>query len=131
MNDRSARLTGTAPVLLVQDVQKSVDHYRDALGFTAVVISGDPPTFALLRRDAGAVHLVRADDPAVIRPHWRVQSKTSNVYFWVDDAASLYQEYQQRGATIDWTLYTTPWGTREFGIQDIDGHDIAFGQPLP
>jgi uncharacterized glyoxalase superfamily protein PhnB len=30
------------------------------------------------------------------------------------------------GAPIDYTIYDTPWGFREFGVQDPDGHDIAF-----
>ena len=34
-----------------------------------------------------------------------------------------------RGAIIDWTLYCAPWGGMEFGIQDLDDHDIAFAQP--
>jgi uncharacterized glyoxalase superfamily protein PhnB len=125
---RTAHLTGTAPILLVRDVAAAIAHYRDALGFTLVVATPDPPTFALLQRDAGSVMLTRADDPSVIVPNWTVQSKTSNLYFWVDDAAALYEEYQHSGARIDWTLYDTPWGSREFGVQDLDGYDIAFAQ---
>jgi uncharacterized glyoxalase superfamily protein PhnB len=130
LDKSSARVTGSAAVLLVRDVEKSLGYYRDALGFTPIVVTPDPPTFALLRRGEGAVILTRADDPTVIVPYWTVQSKTSNVYFWVDDAESLYEEYQGRGAKIDWTLYDTPWGTREFGVQDIDGYDLAFNQVL-
>jgi uncharacterized glyoxalase superfamily protein PhnB len=126
----SVRFTGSAAVLLVRDVQKALEHYRDALGFTPIVATPEPPTFALLRRGEGAVVLQHADDPSVIVPYWTVQSKTSNVYFWVDDAESLYEEYQGRGAKIDWALYDTPWGTREFGVQDIDGYDLAFSQAL-
>jgi hypothetical protein len=37
---------------------------------------------------------------------------------------------QERGAGIDYTIYDAPSGFREFGVQDPDGHDIAFGQPL-
>ena len=33
-------------------------------------------------------------------------------------------------AAIDYTIYDAPHGFREFGVQDPDGHDIAFGQPL-
>jgi catechol 2,3-dioxygenase-like lactoylglutathione lyase family enzyme len=93
----SVRFTGSAAVLLVRDVQKALEHYRDALGFTPIVATPEPPTFALLRRGEGAVVLQHADDPSVIVPYWTVQSKTSNVYFWVDDAESLYEEYQGRG----------------------------------
>ena len=35
-----------------------------------------------------------------------------------------------RGAEIDYTLYDAPSGFREFGVQDPDGHDIAFGEPI-
>jgi hypothetical protein len=29
-----------------------------------------------------------------------------------------------------YTIYDSPWGFREFGVQDPDGYDIGFGQPL-
>jgi uncharacterized glyoxalase superfamily protein PhnB len=130
MNGHEANLTGSAPVLLVREVQGSVTYYRDTLGFDLIIATPDPPTFALLRRGQAAVIFQQADDPSRIVPHWTIQSKTSNVYFWVDDAEALYREYQGREAKIDWTLYDTPWGTREFGVQDIDGYDLAFVQVL-
>ena len=43
---------------------------------------------------------------------------------------ALYADLQQRGAKIDYELHDKPYGCREFGIQDLDGHDIAFGQNL-
>ena len=65
-----------------------------------------------------------------ITPNWRLADKTCDAYIWVDDADLIYQELIQRGASIDFTLYETPWGTKEFGIQDLDDHDIAFGQVI-
>ena len=53
-----------------------------------------------------------------------------NAYIRVDDADAIYAEVQERGARIDYTIYDAPHGFREFGVQDPDGHDIAFGQPL-
>ena len=32
------------------------------------------------------------------------------------------------GATIDYGPCDQPYGRREFGIQDVDGYDIGFGQ---
>ena len=74
--------------------------------------------------------LAQAGRGAKLIPNWKIVDKTWNVYFWVDDADALYHEVQKRGAIIDYTIYTTPWGTREFGVQDLDDHDIAFGQVL-
>ena len=48
-------------------------------------------------------------------------------YFWVDDAEAIYAEFQNSGAIIDYTLYNA-LGHQEFGVQDLDDHDIAFGQ---
>jgi uncharacterized glyoxalase superfamily protein PhnB len=43
---------------------------------------------------------------------------------------AVYAEVQERGAEIDYTIYDAPHGFREFGVQDPDGHDIAFGSPV-
>ena len=74
--------------------------------------------------------LSQVKNPADIRPHWTIVDKMWNVYFWVDDAIAIYDELQRRGAKIDYELYNALHGCREFGIQDLDGHDIAFGQIL-
>jgi len=74
--------------------------------------------------------LALASDPTKIVPNWKIVDKTCNAYIRVDDGDAIYAEVQERGAEIDYELYDTPWGFREFGVQDPDGHDIAFGQPL-
>jgi predicted enzyme related to lactoylglutathione lyase len=69
-------------------------------------------------------------DPERIVPNWKIVENVWNVYIRVDDADAIYAEVQKRGAGIDYTIYDAPHGFREFGVQDPDGHDIAFGQPL-
>jgi hypothetical protein len=44
----AAKLTASAPVLLVRDVVSAANHYRDALGFTYERFWGDPPSFVIL-----------------------------------------------------------------------------------
>lgn len=124
----SAKITGSAPILLVKDVRRAADHYREALGFSCGQLWGEPPNFCIVTRDGHSLFLAQVDESTTVIPHWKVVSKMSGAYFWVDDVEALYAELQQRGATIDWSLYLTPYGVKEFGIQDIDGHDIAFGQ---
>lgn len=125
-----AKLTGSAPILLVNDIVAAANYYRDCVGFAYERFWGEPPHFCILERDGQYLMLSRAIHPSDVRPHWKVVDKMWNVYFWVDDAAALYAELQERGATIDYTLYDAPHGCREFGIQDLDGYDIAFGQIL-
>ncbi len=124
-----ATLTGISPVLLVADLERAVAFYRDALGFRCEVY-GDPPDFAVAGRDAATILLALAADRDRLVPHWQIVDKMWDAYIRVDDADALYAEVQKRGAPIDWTIYDAPHGFREFGVQDPDGHDIAFGQPL-
>lgn len=121
-------MTGISPVLLVSDLERSVGYFRDKLGFQCEVY-GEPPNFATARRDAATILLALCNEPERIVPNWRIVDMTWNAYIRVDDVESIYAEVQDRGAGIDYTLYDAPSGFREFGVQDPDGHDIAFGQP--
>jgi len=125
----SAKITGSAPILLVADVTRSIEHYRNKLGFEVVNAFDEPVSFAIMKRDGNYIMFadVKAED---IKPNWKVREMTSNVYFWTDDVETLYKEYKENGATIDWDLYTAPYGVKEFGINDPDGYDIAFGEVI-
>ena len=123
-----AKLTGSAPILLVKDVVAAANYWRDRVGFSYERFWGDPPGFCILNRDGCHLMLSQVKDAADIRPHWKIVEQMWNVYFWVDDAKALYDELVQRGAKIDYGLELKFYNCLEFGIQDLDGHDIAFGQ---
>ena len=116
-------------MLLVGDLDRAVAYYRDQLGF-ACRTYGDPPDFATCERDEATILLALSDRPEAIVPNWKIVDNVWNVYIRVDDADAMYAEVQERGAGIDYTIYDAPHGFREFGVQDPDGHDIAFGQRL-
>jgi uncharacterized glyoxalase superfamily protein PhnB len=124
-----ATITGSAPILLVADVVAAANYYRDCVGFAYDKFYGDPPDFCILSRDKHHLMLALAN-AADVKPHWKTVAQMWNVYFWVDDADAIYEELQGRGAKIDYTISNKPYGCREFGIQDLDGYDIAFGQVL-
>ena len=109
-----ATLTGVSPVLLVADLDRAVEFYRDRLGFECSVY-GHPPSFGVAVRDEATILLALCPDVERIVPNWRIVDKTWTAYIRVDDADASYD---------------APHGFREFGVQDPDGHDIAFGQPL-
>lgn len=124
-----AKLTASAPILLVSDVTVSANWYREKLGFKIVDFYGDGPDFVILQRDGQYIMFSRADKKDIV-PNWKIVEKTSNVYFWVDDVEKLYFEYLENKATIDWDLCTQPYGVKEFGINDPDGYDVAFGEVI-
>ena len=116
-------------MLLVSDFARSVPYYRDQLGFVCELY-GDPPDFASAGRDDASILLALCGELERFVPNWRIVDKIWNAYIRVDDVESVYREVQERGAVIDYTIYNAPSGFREFGVQDPDGYDIAFGQPL-
>ncbi len=126
----NAKLTSSAAILLARDIVEAAHYYRDRLGFTFDRFWGEPPNFVILFRDNCRLMLHLAPRGHVIAPHWRVSSNMWNVYFWVDDADALFAEFKERGAKIDYEIHDKPYGVREFGIQDLDGHDIGFGSPI-
>lgn len=124
-----SKLTGTAAALIVKDVVASVDDFRDAVGFEAQAW-GEPPYFAICQRDGQRLILAQAKNESDIKPFWHLVPCLWNAYLWVDDSVPLFEESKRRGAKIDYDLCTQPYNVREFGIQDLDGHDIGFGQVL-
>jgi catechol 2,3-dioxygenase-like lactoylglutathione lyase family enzyme len=125
------KITASAPVLLVRDVVASANYYRDALGFSYDRFYGEPPSFCICHRDGHSLMLAQVEEASQIQPFWKFRDRTCNAYFWVDDADALYEQMKAAGARMDYGPCTQPYGVREFGIQDLDEHDISFGQVLP
>ncbi len=126
----TAELKLHAPILMANDLPGSLKYWNDQVGFESRNVVGDPPHFAILGRNDCFLMLKQAPQNHTIVPHWKVSEGVWNVYFWVDDARAMFDELKGRGATIDYELCEQPYRVLEFGIQDIDGHDIGFGQEL-
>ena len=118
------------PYFIVDDVIATAKYYRDRLGFDFDRFWGEPPCFCMPRRDGHMVMLSQVEDPKHIVPHHKVVDNMWNIYFWVDDVETIHAELKDRGATIDYDLCIQPHGCKEFGVQDLDGYDIAFGQDI-
>lgn len=124
------KILGSAPILLVKDVVASANYYRDKVGFRYDQFWGDPPGFCILYRNGIHLMLKQVDDERYIVPHYKAAENMWNVYFWVNDADKFYAELKDNGAIIDYDLCDQPYGCREFGIMDLDGYDIGFGQDI-
>lgn len=125
-----SKLLSQASILITTDFPRAFAYWNEKLGFETLSVWDDPPGFAILQRDTCRVMIGAAKVPHEITPHWKLRPGLWNAYFWVSDAAALFIELKQRGAIIDYGLEDQPYGVREFGVRDPDGHDIGFGQVL-
>ena len=109
-SSKTAKLTASAPVLFVRDVYAATKHYRDTMGFSFDEIFGEPPSFAILKRDNMYVMVKQIEDHKHIVPRWTVSAGLWDIYFWVDNVDALYKEFVERGAKIDYELCDQPYG---------------------
>jgi predicted enzyme related to lactoylglutathione lyase len=119
------RITSFAPQLLVDDLTRAINFYGDVLGF-----SFGPPWggfYAIGERDGFQVHLKCAPKTAEDRANRR-QHEHLDVYADVAGVDALYDACKAKGATILKPLERTPWGTKDFYLEDPEGYIIAFGE---
>jgi hypothetical protein len=112
-----AQFVQGAPVLHVPDVSATAAFYRDQLGFTWDF--GDE-TYAVVWRDNSAIHFVRDKDGP----------RGVHLFQWVKNVDAYYREIVDRGAKEAAEPADQPYGIREFGVRDINGVGIVFGQDI-
>jgi uncharacterized glyoxalase superfamily protein PhnB len=113
-------LCGAATVFVVQDVLRSVEHYRDALGFHTEFTYGSPTFYAGVERDGVDIHLQAASAT-------KRQPGHGAVNIFVTDVDALYRELTSRGARTLNEPKDYPYGMRDFDVQDLDGNHLCFG----
>jgi len=118
-----SRLTSFAPQFLVDDLKRSMSYYQK-LGFTF----GDPweGFYAIGELDGLELHLKEAPKHGAERQHRR-EHEHLDAAAGVDGIEAFYQQCIASGATILRPLRPTAWGTKDFYVEDPDGHIIAFG----
>jgi hypothetical protein len=102
--------------------------FTQKLGFLIVVVYGEPPFYAQVRRDKGLLNLKCVDYP-VIDPQLRDRESLLSADMTVDTSEEikrLFLEFQVAGVVFFQTLRTEPWGARTFIVKDPDGNLLLF-----
>lgn len=123
--------TWTTPILCVDNVAKSLEHYQSVLGFDIAWQWGDdekfdgnePPTFACVTRGEVSVFLgeQRQGNPG----SWVFLNVSSK-----EDLNRIHEEYKKSGADIAEPPEDCPWGMREMLVRDPDGNCFRIGCSL-
>lgn len=124
-----SRLLASSPVLLVADVVKAAGYFTEKLGFTVERLWGEPPAFAIARRDGFSVMLNQVSKGDAIYPNAGYDGRY-DIYFDVSDADALHAEFKGKGADIVCAPEDQIYLMREFSVRDVDGHLLAFGHNI-
>jgi uncharacterized glyoxalase superfamily protein PhnB len=131
-----ATIVGAEPQLLVADIQRSCEFFRETLGFSLVFSYGKPPYYAQVRRDAARLNLrcvePRSVERPVIQSTVREREELLSVSMTVataDEIKLLFLEFQSAGVAFHQALKKQPWGARNFVVKDPDGNLLLFAGP--
>src|SRR5580704_1430334 len=99
---RTATFLEAAPYLLVDDVKATASYYRDVLGFSVGPFFGEPPNFAIVKRNRTRFmfrEVAPGARPAA-QPNDRKLHEALDLYVWVSDVDALAEELRVAGANI-------------------------------
>ena len=114
------------PLLNVEDVDASLDFYRNALGFTVENRHDQQgkAIWAMIRHGDIALMLNCPDEADSSTRRKRPSYGESLLYFYVPDAQAAHEELAERGYAPG-PLEEQPYGVAEFTLRDPDGYELA------
>ncbi|MDE2766786.1 MAG: VOC family protein [Chloroflexota bacterium] len=115
------------PLIWVTDMRRSLDFYRDGLGFELVASWELPQGIAWCRLKRGPVSLMLQLAPGDVPPP--VEGQAAELYILCDDARALHAEFAARGIQA-----TKPermeYDMLQFRVTDPDGYPLWFENPV-
>jgi len=119
----TASILTAEPQLFVTDMAAAIAYYTNRLGFSLAFSYGEPVFYAQVARGGARLNLRASDGPIGFRAE---EADALSATLTVDDAKSLFLEFQQAGASFHQPLRTEPWGARTFIVADLDGNLLCF-----
>ncbi len=116
------------PVLMVEEIEKSLPFWMDRMGFakTVDVPEGDRLGFAILVRDGAEVMLQTIESVRKDSPQFVPQGQSYNVglFIEVEDFADILKRLEGYPPALP--ERTTFYGMREIGVREPGGHIVVF-----
>ena len=126
-----AVLTAAEPQVFVADIKASCDFFTEKLGFSIVFVYGEPPFYAMVKRDRACIGLRCVEQALIDRETVERESLLAAAVTveTTDEIKQLYLEFQAVGVAFHQTLQRQPWGARDFIARDLDGNLLLFAGP--
>lgn len=119
--------SSAVPVIGTADVAGTVAYFEQTLGFKQQWIWGEPPVYAGVK--AGGALLYICHDPELATAI-RERLLTPDIFLWVSDIGSIYEQHRARQADITEALTERPWGVRQYVIREPNGYRLKIAESL-
>ncbi|MFV1983631.1 MAG: VOC family protein [Thiohalomonadales bacterium] len=137
-NPRQENCPWLMPILYVSDIQKSIDFYQSAFGFTSDMEMKDDDgslSFAEIKYKGIMLFMILREGSemateGVVSP---VSSRTAppiSLYVYCDDIEALTQQAKQNYARIVSAPEDAPWGDRTAVLKDPDDFTWCFATKI-
>ncbi len=114
------------PQLFVSDIEAACRFYVEKLGFRVAFSYGEPPFYAQVFRDGARLNLRWVSGPVFDAGFRAREGDALAATLTLDDAKSLFLEFQEAGVAFRQSLKAEPWGARAFIVEDPDGNLLCF-----
>jgi uncharacterized glyoxalase superfamily protein PhnB len=121
------------PVLTYRDIQAAHNFLVEAFGFASGGVHRDAdgqPVHGEVRAGEAAIWLHRVTPEHHLDSPLAVDVANSGLVVQVDDVDAHYQRARSAGARIDSEPVDEPYGQREYGARDLEGHRWWFAAPV-
>src|SRR5580658_5088878 len=126
MKNRSVPPDIILPHLVYQDVAAAIDWLTRTFGFVEHYRYGDPAQGAQMHLGEAWIML------SVARPGRSSPAQagvwTQSLTVFVEDVDAHFEKTKSAGAKIVEDLNETPYGERQYGVEDLEGHHWLFSR---
>lgn len=126
---KDVKLTNVCPILVSEDIVKTVRFYVEKLGFKYAEHYDKIDNFATLYRDSIELVVVQAKFGKV-ESNAKRYGAGYDIYIdpdTIEGVDELYQEFLSKGVRVIEEPRKTDYGSYEFVVEDIDGRLIGIG----
>ncbi len=121
------------PVLTYQDIPAAHDFLVNAFGFNAGGVHRNAegqPIHGEIRAGDATIWLHRVMAEHRLNSPLASDVANSGLFVYVDDVDAHYEQARAAGALIDSQPVDQPYGQREYGARDLEGHRWWFATPV-
>lgn len=120
-------------ILVYDDLEAAFDYLTRVFGFGPGELTRDPDglvVHAEIEAGDGELWLHPESSEFALATPNRLQGSSGTMAILVDDVDEHHRHAAAEGATIRYEPTDQPYGYREYGAVDLDGHLWSFMKPL-